>query len=309
MPVDPPAERPRYDAAVIGGGPAGLSAAAWLGRYRRAVVLVDSGDYRNAHVDLSHGYLGNDPIPPSELRAKAVAEVRQYPTVTFEAGKVANVTGLRDRFEISLDDGETILQARRVVIATGVRDVFPEVEGFFDHYGASVFHCASCDGYEAKDRDVVVFGWGEHVTGFALGLLTWARSVAVITDGNHFEGAPEDRALLVEYGVRVLEDDAVELCGVRGDLKAVRLGGGATLPCQLAFFSIAHLPNNGLAAALGCIIGDAGCVEVDRDGVTSVPGVYAAGDLTPGVQLISNAVAKGAAAAIHCAYSLLGERP
>jgi thioredoxin reductase len=309
VPVDPPQDRPRYDAAVIGGGPAGLSAAAWLGRYRRKVVLVDSGEYRNASVDLSHGYLGHDPIAPAELRARAVAEVRQYPTVTFEAGRVQTITGIRDRFEVALDDGETILQARRVVLATGVRDAFPEVDGFFEHYGASVFHCASCDGYEAKGCDVVVFGWGDHIAGFALGLLTWASSVTVITDGRHFEGAPEDRALLVEYGVHVLEDEAMELCGPRGDLKAVRLAGGATLPCQLAFFSIAHHPNNGLAADLGCVIGDAGCVEVDRDGVTSVPGVYAAGDLTPGVQLISNAVAKGAAAALHCAHSLLGDRP
>ena len=310
MPVDPPQDRPSYDAAVIGGGPAGLSAAAWLGRYRRSVVLVDSQEYRNAAVDLSHGFLGNDPIPPAELRAKAVAEVQQYPTVTFETGaKVRTVTGLRDRFELALEDGETILQARRVIIATGVRDAFPEVEGFHEHYGASVFHCASCDGYEAKGREVVVFGWGEHIAGFALGLLTWATSVTVITDGRHFEGAPEDRALLVEYGVHVLEDEAVELCGVRGDLKAVRLAGGATLPCQLAFFSIAHHPNNDLATQLGCVIAEAGCVDVDRDGVTSVPGVYAAGDLTPGVQLISNAVAKGAAAALPGANTLLGERP
>jgi thioredoxin reductase len=309
VPVDPPEQRPRYDAAVIGGGPAGLSAAAWLGRYRRSVVLVDSGEYRNAHVDLSHGYLGNDPIPPSELRAKALAEVQRYPTVSIEAGRVATVTGIRDRFELFVEDRDTILQARRVIIATGVRDVFPEVDGFFEHYGASVFHCASCDGYEAKGRDVVVFGWGEHIAGFALGLLTWASSVTVITDGRHFEGAPEDRALLIEYGVHVLEDEAMELCGPRGDLKAVRLGGGATLACQLAFFSIAHLPNNDLASQLGCVIAEAGCVDVDRDGVTSVPGVYAAGDLTPGVQLISNAVAKGAAAALHCSMSLLGERP
>ena len=309
MPVEPPDQRPRYDAAVIGGGPAGLSAAAWLGRYRRTVVLVDSQEYRNAAVDLSHGYLGNDPIPPPELRAKARAEIERYPTVTLETGEVQLVTGIRDRFELTLTDGDTILQARRVIIATGVRDTFPEVDGFFEHYGADVFHCASCDGYEAKDRDVVVFGWGEHIAGFALGLLTWARSVTVVTDGRHFEGAPEDRALLVEYGVHVLEDEAVELCGARGDLTAVRLGGGETLPCQLAFFSIAHLPNNRLAADLGCVIADAGCVDVDRDGVTSVPGVYAAGDLTPGVQLIANAVAKGAAAALHCANSLLGERP
>jgi thioredoxin reductase len=308
-PIAPPDERPQYDAAVIGGGPAGLSAAAWLGRYRRSVAVIDSGEYRNAAVDQAHGYLGHDPCTPSQLRDKAREEVRAYPTVSFLEGRVQTATGIRDRFLLTLEDGSTSIQARRVIIATGVRDAFPEVDGFEEHYGASVFHCASCDGYEAKDRDVVVFGWGEHIAGFALGLLTWAKSVTVITDGRHFEGAPEDRMLLTEYGVHVLEDEATELCGVRGGLKAVRLVGGTTLPCQFAFFSIAHHPNNGLATDLGCQVVEAGCVDVDRDGVTSVPGVYAAGDLTPGVQLISNAVAKGAAAGIHCAYSLLGERP
>ena len=308
--VDPPDRRPHFDAAVIGGGPAGLSAAAWLGRYRRTVALIDSQQYRNASVELSHGFLGHDPVPPVELRERARTEVAQYPTVTFfDGAEVVTLTGVRDRFALALADGSTVLEARRVILATGVRDAFPDVERFFEFYGADVFHCASCDGYEARDRDVVVFGWGEHIAGFSVGLLTWARSVTLVTDGHHFEGAPEDRARLAEAGVALLEDEAVELCGVRGALEAVRLRGGTTLPCQLAFFSIAHSPNNDLAETVGCLIGDAGCIEVDRDGVTSVPGVYAAGDLTPGVQLISNAVAKGAAAAIHCAHSLLGDRP
>ena len=311
MAVDPPDRRPQYDAAVVGGGPAGLSAANWLARYRRRVVVIDSHEYRNEGVELSHGYLGNDPIPPTELRARARAEVAQYPTVTFCDGvRVERLTGIRDRFELALsDDAETVLGARRVILATGVRDEFPDVGGFFEHYGADVFHCASCDGYEARGRDVVVFGWGEHIAGFSIGLQTWARSVTLVTDGHHFEGAPADRELLEANGVTLLEDEAVELRGRRGGLEAVHLRGGRELACQLAFFSIAHHPNNDLAADVGCLIGEAGCIEVDRDGLTSVPGFYAAGDLTPGVQLISTAVAKGAAAGIACAHSLLGDRP
>ncbi len=302
MPVDPPGDRPLFDVAVVGGGPAGLSAASWLGRYRRSVVLYDSQQYRNGSVDLSHGFLGNDPISPADLRAKALEEISRYPTVVVEHGNVERITGIRDRFELGVGDGA--VRARRVIIATGVSDVFPEVGNFFEHYGADVFHCASCDGYEAKDRDVVVLGWGDHVSGFTLSLLTWARSVTLVTDGHHFEGSPDDRTLLLEHGVAVLEDDALELCGSRRDLRSVHLKSGIDLPCQLAFFSIAHNPNNRLAIEIGCRLSEAGCVDVDRDGLTSVPGVYAAGDLTPGVQLISNAVAKGAAAALHCAEDL-----
>ncbi len=309
MAVESPGQRPTFDAAVIGGGPAGLSAASWLGRYRRHVLVVDSEEYRNASVDEAHGYLGHDPIAPGALRAKAREELLRYPTVSVVTGRVTTATGVRDHFSLALDESEWgIVDARRIVLATGVHDEFPDVDGFFDHYGADVFHCAGCDGYEAKGEDVVVFGWGDQIAGFSLGLLTWARSVTVITDGHHFEGNPADRELLAEYGVVVREDAAAELCGPRGALREVRLVGGETLPCQKAFFSIAHHPQTNLATAIGCRLTEAGCVEADRDGVTTVPGVYAAGDLTPGVQLIANAVAKGAAAGVHSAYSLLGER-
>lgn len=296
-----------FDAAVIGGGPAGLSAASWLGRYRRSVVVIDSEEYRNACVDLSHGYLGSDPAPPSDLRKRGREEVARYPTVSFENMRVDWATGVRDRFLVG--GGDRILRARRIVLATGVTDEYPEVDGFFEHYGASVFHCTSCDGYEAKNCDVVVFGWGEQVTGFALSLLTWAASVTVVTEGKHLEADEGEKDLLAGRDVSVVEDDGIELVGQRGGLEGVRLAGGSTIPCQLAFFSIAHHPNNGLAAQLGCAVTEEGCVAADSDGVTSVPGVYAAGDLTPGIQLIATAVAKGAAAGISCAESLLGAKP
>ncbi|MDP9442239.1 MAG: NAD(P)/FAD-dependent oxidoreductase [Actinomycetota bacterium] len=305
--ADETPQGPMFDAAVIGGGPAGLSAASWLGRYRRSVVVIDSEEYRNACVDVSHGYLGSDPAPPSDLRKRGREEVARYPTVAFENLRVDWVTGVRDRF--LLGGGDRLLRARRIVLATGVTDEHPDVEGFFEHYGASVFHCTSCDGYEAKNCDVVVFGWGAQVTGFSLSLLTWAASVTVVTEGQRLEADQGERELLAEQGVTVVEDDGIELLGQRGQLEGVRLAGGSTIPCQLAFFSIAHHPNNELAAQLGCAVTDEDCVVVDSDGLTTVPGVFAAGDLTPGMQLIANAVAKGAAAGIACAQSLLGDKP
>jgi thioredoxin reductase len=230
--------------------------------------------------------------------------VLRYPTVTLEYGRVEAVAGQAGGFEVSLADGR-VVTAKRVVLATGVRDRLPELDGFFEHYGADVYHCASCDGYEAKGREVVVLGWGEHVPGFALGLLTWAASITVVTDGHSLEAAIEERRRLVDHGVQVIEDDALGLVGRRHHLEGVRLAGGTTVACDLAFFSIGHEPNNGLATSLGAEVTEEGCVVADRDGVTSVPGLFAAGDLTPGVQLIANAVAKGASAGIACAQSLV----
>jgi thioredoxin reductase len=195
------------------------------------------------------------------------------------------------------------------VLATGVVDAFPDVKRFFDHYGADVFHCPTCDGYEARDRRVVVFGWSEDVAGFALDLLNWAREVTVVTDGTEFEGGAARRAALSRNGVSVLEDVAEVLVGRRGGLEGVRLRGGRTVPCELAFFSIAHRPRNELAAVLGCALTAEGCVVVDGDQETTVPGVYAAGDVVPGLQLVQVATAQGTVAGVKCALSLRREPP
>jgi thioredoxin reductase len=175
------------DAIVIGGGPAGLSAATWLARYRRTVLVLDSGEYRNRWADASHGYFSRDPANPSELLARARADLGAYPTAEVRhALAVKAAPDGEDRFEVVTETERFV--ARRLVLATGVRDQFPEVEGFFEHYGVSVFHCPSCDGYEAKGRPVVAIGWTEQVAGFALELLGWASQVTVVTDGRRFQG-------------------------------------------------------------------------------------------------------------------------
>ena len=291
-----------YDVVVVGGGPAGLAAATWLGRYRRATLLLDSGEYRNASVEVAHGYLGCDPVSPADLRAAAIDQLRAYGSVTRREGRARTATGSIDDFVVGTDAGD--VRARRIVLSTGVRDAFPDVDGFFEHYGADVFHCPTCDGYEARGRDVVAFGWSKELTGFALHLMEWAASVTIVTDGRTFEGDGDDRARLDSQGVTVVEDVALELVGRRGSLREVRLRSGAAIPCGLAFFSIAHHPVTGLADQLGCEMTHDGCVEVDDECATSCPGVYAAGDLTPGLQLMQVAAAKGTIAGVACARSL-----
>jgi len=291
---------------VVGGGPAGLSAATWLARHRRRVVLVHSDERRNRWVERTHGYLGLDPVDPVELIDRAARSLLAYPTAEMAQARVV-VAGRRPdgTFALTTDAGDE-LTASRLVLATGVEDRFPDVEGFFEHYGADVFHCPTCDGYEARDRRAVAFGWSEHVAGFALELLDWAASVTVVTDGSRFEGDAACEAALLQHNVEVLEDDAVALVGRRGALAGVRLRGGRTVPCELAFFSIAHRPRTELAVLLGCTLTAKGCVMVDGDHQTSVPGVYAAGDVCPGAQLVQVAAAHGAVAGVQCALSLRG---
>jgi thioredoxin reductase len=151
---------------VVGGGPAGLAAASWLARYRRRVLVVDSGEHRADRVEHSHGYLGRDPQTPRELLARGRQEVLAYPTASIVGDVVESVSRAPRGFAVTLRDGGLVL-AHRLVLACGVRDAKPDVPGLEEHYGASVFHCPSCDGYEARDRDVVALGWSENLVGFA----------------------------------------------------------------------------------------------------------------------------------------------
>ena len=293
------------DVVVVGGGPSGLAAASWLARYRRSVVVVDSGDYRSRHVERSHGYLGRDPQTPLDLIARGREEVLAYPTAQIRADRVVAVRrpGL---FEVETGHGS--LLAHRLVLATGVRDAFPDVEAFDEHYGASVFHCPACDGYEARDRDVVALGWDPQLVGFAATLKNWARSVTVVTNGRRFEGDEACRVQLADNECDLVEEDAVAFVGTRGALEGLRLQSGRVLPVSLAFFSVAHHPRVELATSLGCALDDEGYVAVDAEGRTSVDGVFAAGDVVPGMQLVQVAAAQGAVAGITCAQSFFGER-
>jgi thioredoxin reductase len=300
------ADGTEVDAVVVGGGPAGLAAALWLGRYRRSVVVVDSQQYRSAAVEHSHGYLGRDPQTPVELLERGREELLAYPTASVRTSSVAGISVRSDGlFAVSLADGALV--AHRVVLATGVRDAFPAVRGFDDHYGASVFHCPACDGYEARERDVVAIGWDAHLVGFASTLLNWARSVTVVTDGHRFAGDEACRTTLGDNGIELVEQGAVEFVGSRGALEAVLLADGRRLPASLVFFSLAHEPQVALATALGCALDDDGYVVVDRQGETDVPGVYAAGDITPGLQLVQVAAASGVVAGVGAAQSFFGK--
>lgn len=288
---------------MVGGGPGGATAATWLARYRQKVLVLDNGTYRNRWVEMSHGYFGFDPAPPSELRDAARAGLDRYPTVAVREALAEAACCREDGLFSVRVEGEDVV-ARRLVLATGVRDAFPDITGFLEHYGTSVFHCPTCDGYEAKDRPVVVVGWSENVVGFALTLLNWASTVTVLTDGRTFEGDESARRRLNEEGVSIREHTAVAMRGQRGRLEGVELRGGEFIDCDLAFFSIAHNPVTDLAEGLGCELDDEGYVVVDETGMTTVKGVYAAGDLTPGLQLVQVAAAKGAVAGVACALSM-----
>lgn len=302
------------DVLVVGGGPAGLSEATWLGRYQRLTLVVDAGQQRNLPADHAHGLLGRDPITARELLADAHVGLQQYPQVSIHRGTVAALRRDEDGvFRAVINGagidgaatGRTEVTAQRVVLATGVRDHFPEITGFHDHYGAGVFHCLACDGLVAQNQRVIVLGAGDHVPAYAAELLDWASSVCIINaPGEAFtEG---QQAVLAEHGIDVVEGVPDALIGDPGALTGVQLTNGKMVEGSAVFFSYAHHPTNDLARQLGCELDAEGQIVVNSLYLTSVDGVYAAGDITVGLQLIPIAIGTGTTAGIACATSLRG---
>lgn len=295
-----------YDAAIVGGGPAGLSAAVWLGRYLHSVVLVDSGDPRNWETRGINGFLGLPRVTPQELRGAGRDEARRYGAVLVD-GEVETVERAGDdRFRLTLRDG-SVLQGRRLVLAIGIKDIWPEIPGLEPCYGDTVHHCPDCDGYEARGCRTVVVATGRKAVGMALDLTTWTRDIVVCTNGASPDIDAESRGKLDALGIPVLTEPVGRAVHAGGVLRALELRNGMRLDCDRLFFAFGHYPADDLGVQLGCERDEEGLIIIDAHYHTSVPDVYAVGDIVPGPHLAIAAASDGAMAALSIHKSLVGE--
>jgi thioredoxin reductase len=283
------------DVVVIGGGPAGLSAALLLGRCRRHVVVCDAGRPRNAAADALHGYLTRDGVPPSELLRLGREELRPY-AVELRQVLVTDVVQALNGFEVHLETGER-LAARTVLLATGVQDHLPEIPGLADCYGISVHHCPYCDGWEVRDRMLAVIGQGAGAAGLALSLKTWSDRVVLCTNGRA-RVSPDHRRQLASHGVAVVDRRITAVDHEHGRVRALKVDGGDAIACEAVFFATGQTPQSDLPKRLGCDITRKGTVKTDRLGQTCVPGLYVVGDASRDVQFVIVAAAEGAKAAV-----------
>jgi thioredoxin reductase len=290
-----------YDVAVVGGGPAGLSAAIVLGRARRKVVVVDSGDPRNRRARQVNGYLGLSEVSPSALRAKGELQARNF-GVHFIDGLVASVTCPTERqsdttptvFHLQVQDGPE-LSARKLVFATGIRDQVPTIAGFAECYGISVHHCPYCDGWEHRDGRLVAFSESiESAIALATTLLRWSDQVTVATNGSYL--SESDRLRLDELSINVREPRLESLEHDAGKLRALAFSSGQHLEADALFFAAPASPCCEIPVHLGCHTTNKDRIETtDRQG-TGVPGVFLAGDADGEVQFVIVAAAEGATA-------------
>ena len=296
-----------WDVIVIGGGPAGLSAALTLGRCRRTVLVCDAGRYRNRASQHMHCFLTRDGIAPTEFLRLAREELRRYPTVEIRALTVADATCRDHGFEVLLEQGAP-LRARKLLLATGVVDELPQIEGFDRFYGKSVHHCPYCDGWEWRDRPIAAYGSSEKGAGLALMLKQWSADVALFVDApGELDAAQREK--LAAQRIPVHDERIARLTGTpQGMLQAIELANGKRVERCALFFNTGQHQRSALAAMLGCEFTSKGGVDADEYEVTTnVPGVYVAGDASRDVQLVVVAVAEGTKAAFAINKALLAE--
>jgi thioredoxin reductase len=294
-----------YDVVIAGGGPAGLSAALVLGRCRRRVLLCDNGHPRNEAAATLHGYLTRDGIPPAEFLRLGRQELEQYETVEVRDVTITAVECVSGAFVTTLDGGEQV-QSRKLLIATGVRDDVPEIDGFHELYGRSVFHCPYCDGYEVRDQPLAVYGRGERGYGLALELTAWSRDLVLVTDGPP-EIDEKQHERLTRNGVSVRKDRVVRVEGADGILQRIVFAQGEPLDRRAIFFTTGQSQQSALAVSLGCSFNDKGTVRTGKYESTHLRGLFVAGDASRAVQWVVVAASEGAEAAFAINSDLIKE--
>ncbi|HET7437057.1 MAG TPA: NAD(P)/FAD-dependent oxidoreductase [Thermoanaerobaculia bacterium] len=293
-----------YDAAIIGGGPAGLTCAIFLARYRRRVVVIDSAEPRNHSSRGIHGFLGYHDITPGELRKRGRAEAESF-GAEMRDDRVLAIERAGDLFEVKLAGGAT-LHARRIALAYGVRDTLPDIPDLASYYGVSVHHCLDCDGYESRDKRMGIIGWQPKVVAVALELLQWTDDVTIFTHGHAREWDAEAQSKLLAETIGIKDEQILALEGEEGRVRNVVLSTGERVPIEALFFNIDVKRACTLAETLGCLVDPKKAdVQVDEHGKTTIEGVWAIGDLAKGSQLVVTAAADGAIAAISINKSLL----
>jgi thioredoxin reductase len=286
----------KFDVLVVGGGPAGLSAALLLGRCHRKVLLCDEGRQRNLSSHAIHGLLGREGRSPSDFLDEALEELSRYKSVSVRGTRVTDIIPAGGKFEFICADGMTGTVSK-ILLATGLVDELPELTGIEALYGVSVHHCLYCDGFEYAGRPVAAYGKNDKGVDLAIMMKHWMQDVVACSDGT--EISPQAALKLQAHKIPLRSEPIESLESANGELIKIVFRGGPDLPRAGLFFSTGCHQASELSNNLGCKRDEKGGVVIDpTTGETGIPGVYVAGDVSRDVLLVAVAIAEGAEAAV-----------
>lgn len=294
------------DCIIVGGGPAGLNAAIVLARCRRKIIIFDSGTYRNKASQGMHNYLTRDGIIPTDFIDICHAELKKYGVQIHRKTVRSGMKTKDNLFRIQDDSGNTYF-SKLLLIATGVEDNLPQIEGFRDLYGKSVFHCPYCDGWEVRDRKLGVYARTKNGSDLALALKGWSADVTLFTDGR-FRLKPQQVEELQTHDIAIMKDRIAKLEGQDGQLQQVIFHSGESRRLDALFFVNGYRQQCDIAKTFGCTINRKGVVVTNRFQQTNIPGILVAGDASKDMHFVVVAAAEGAKAGVIINKHLLKEQ-
>ncbi|MGV3658444.1 MAG: NAD(P)/FAD-dependent oxidoreductase [Chitinophagaceae bacterium] len=284
------------DVIIIGGGPAGLNAAVVLGRCRRKVLVFDTAQQRNRWSHGMHNYLTRDDILPTDFIKICHTEIVKY-GIELQHKRIVKARKNEDGvFEVHAESGETFY-SKKLLIATGLADNVPPIEGFLEMYGRSVFHCPYCDGWEVRDKKLGVYARNKNGGELAINLKAWSPHVTLYTGGKN-KLKPQQEEQLQALSIPVVRLPIARLQGHDGQLQNIVFKNGDTQPCDALFFVNGYTQQCNLAETFDCEVSSKGVIVTNRYQQTSTPGLYVAGDADKDMHLVVVAAAEGAKAGV-----------
>ncbi|GLJ04219.1 NAD(P)/FAD-dependent oxidoreductase [Bacillus sp. YKCMOAS1] len=292
------------DCAIIGGGPAGLSAALVVGRGRKQVIVFDDELPRNRVTQESHGFITNDGMTPFEIRQAGEADLQKYPNIKIKRNRIVDIQKKEESFTLLTHEGDAF-EAKKIILATGLQDILPEIDGIHDVYGKTLFSCPFCDGWELKDKALALIAENQRALHMAKLLSNWTKDLIVFTNGHML--AEEDKSLLTAHSIQVIDVPIVSIDHDNGELRSLQLANGETVKREGGFVASEFKQSAPFAEKLGCQMTKNAGIETDILGHTTVSGVFACGDNLGGPAQLVLAAAAGSQAGMGVIHELVQE--
>lgn len=280
-----------YDIIIVGGSYSGLAAAMALGRALRKVLIIDGGEPCNKHTPYSHNFITQDGSPPHTIAALAKSQVEKYETVQFYIDLVTGVNRTQKGFEVCTQAGRKFT-GKKLVFATGIKDIIPGIPGFRECWGISVLHCPYCHGYEVRNQITGILGNGDFGFEFSMLISNWTKFLTLYTNGESTLTVGQIKKLQA-YNIAIIEDEIERLEHCNGYLKQIRFKNGSSNQLKALYARPGFIQHCPVLEMIGCVVSDDGYIKVDSAQRTSVHGVFACGDNTTRLRTVANAVAMG----------------
>ena len=294
-----------YDVIIIGGSYSGLAAGMALGRALRMVLIIDNGEPCNRYTPHSHNFLTQDGNTPAEIAALARQQVQQYKTIQFLKGLATNALKINVGFEILTDTGKRF-SARKIIFATGIKDILPNIPGFAESWGISVLHCPYCHGYEVRNQKTGILGNGNYGYEFSVLISNWTKDLALYTNGTSTLSDDQTKKLH-QHNILIVEEEFENLEHQNGYVEQINFKSGKSKAVKAIYTRNTFAQQSLIPQMLGCQLNDDGYIKVDATQKTNVHSLFACGDNTTRLRTVASSVATGTTAGMMVNKELIEE--